>query len=92
MTKILPTDGRVVLFTPSRLTGDGRFAHIDDRKPLAAMCRKQRPSRSMAISAPGCPTRSGWPRSTRIRKPSDKSCRFTDDRADKKNRDKVATF
>ena len=37
MTKILPTDGRVVLFTPSRLTGDGRFAHSDGRKPLAAI-------------------------------------------------------
>ena len=37
MTKILPTVGRVVLFTPSRLTGDGRFAHIDGRKPLAAI-------------------------------------------------------
>jgi hypothetical protein len=31
MTKIVPTVGRVVLFTPSRLTGDGRFAHIDSR-------------------------------------------------------------
>jgi hypothetical protein len=37
MTKILPTAGCVVLFTPSRLTGDGRFAHIDGRKPLAAI-------------------------------------------------------
>jgi hypothetical protein len=37
MTKILPTVGRAVLFTPSRLTGDGRFAHIDGRKPLAAI-------------------------------------------------------
>ena len=37
MTKIFPTVGRVVLFTPSRLTGDGRFAHIDGRKPLAAI-------------------------------------------------------
>ena len=37
MTKILPTVGRVVLFAPSRLTGDGRFAHIDGRKPLAAI-------------------------------------------------------
>ena len=37
MTKILPTAGRVVLFTPSRLTGDGRFAHIDGRKPRAAI-------------------------------------------------------
>lgn len=37
MTKILPTVGRVVWFTPSRLTGDGRFAHIDGRKPLAAI-------------------------------------------------------
>jgi hypothetical protein len=35
MTKILPTIGRVVLFTPSRLTGDYGFAHIDSRKPLA---------------------------------------------------------
>ena len=34
---ILPTVGRVVLFTPSRLTGDGCFAHIDSRKPLAAI-------------------------------------------------------
>jgi hypothetical protein len=34
---IPPTIGRVVLFTPSRLTGDGRFAHIDGRKPLAAI-------------------------------------------------------
>ena len=37
MIKIRPTVGRVVLFTPSRLTGDGRFAHIDGRKPLAAI-------------------------------------------------------
>jgi hypothetical protein len=37
MTKIFPTVGRVVWFTPSRLTGDGRFAHIDGRKPLAAI-------------------------------------------------------
>jgi hypothetical protein len=37
MTKIAPTVGRVVLFTPSRLTGDGRFAHSDCRKPLAAI-------------------------------------------------------
>ena len=37
MTKILPTVGRVVLFTPSRLTGDYGFAHIDSRKPLAAI-------------------------------------------------------
>ena len=37
MTKILPTVGRVVWFTPSRLTRDGRFAHIDGRKPLAAI-------------------------------------------------------
>jgi hypothetical protein len=37
MTKIVPTVGRVVLFTPSRLTGDGRFAYIDGRKPLAAI-------------------------------------------------------
>jgi hypothetical protein len=37
MTKILPTVGRVVWFTPSRLAGDGRFAHIDGRKPLAAI-------------------------------------------------------
>ena len=37
MTKILPTVGRVVWFTPSRLTGDGRFALIDGRKPLAAI-------------------------------------------------------
>ena len=37
MIKIIPTVGRVVLFTPSRLTGDGRFAHIDGRKPLAAI-------------------------------------------------------
>jgi hypothetical protein len=37
MTKILPTVGRIVLFTPSRLTGDGRFAHIDGGKPLAAI-------------------------------------------------------
>ena len=37
MTKILPTVGRVVWFMPSRLTGDGRFAHIDGRKPLAAI-------------------------------------------------------
>jgi len=37
MTKILPTVGRVVLFTPSRLTGDGRFSHMDGRKPLAAI-------------------------------------------------------
>jgi hypothetical protein len=37
MTKILPTVGRVVLFTPSCLTGDGRFAHTGGRKPLAAI-------------------------------------------------------
>jgi hypothetical protein len=37
MTKILPTVGRVVLFTPYRLSGDGRFAHIDGEKPLAAI-------------------------------------------------------
>ena len=37
MTEILPTVGRVIWFTPSRLTGDGRFAHIDGRKPLAAI-------------------------------------------------------
>ena len=27
----------VVWFSPSRPTGDGRFAHIDGRKPLAAI-------------------------------------------------------
>ena len=37
MTKILPTVGRVVWFTPSRLTGDYGFTHIDSRKPLAAL-------------------------------------------------------
>lgn len=37
MTKILPTVGRVVWFTPSRLTGDYGFTHIDGRKPLAAL-------------------------------------------------------
>jgi hypothetical protein len=37
MTKILPTVGRVVWFTPSRLYGDGLFTHIDSRKPLAAI-------------------------------------------------------
>ena len=37
MTKILTTVGRVVWFSPSRLTGDGRFAHIDGRKPLAPL-------------------------------------------------------
>ena len=37
MTKIVPTVGRVVGFTPSRLTGDYGFAHIDSRKPLAAI-------------------------------------------------------
>jgi hypothetical protein len=37
MTKILPTVGRVVWFSPSRLAGDDRFAHIDGRKPLAAI-------------------------------------------------------
>jgi hypothetical protein len=38
MTKIiLPTIGRVVWFTPSRLTGDYYFTHIDSRKPLAAI-------------------------------------------------------
>jgi hypothetical protein len=26
-----------VWFTPSRLTGDGRFAHIEGQKPLAAI-------------------------------------------------------
>jgi hypothetical protein len=39
MTKIVPTVGRVVWFTPSRLTGDYGFAHIDSRKPLAAIWR-----------------------------------------------------
>ena len=37
MTEILPTVGRVVWFTPSRLYGDGLFTHIDSRKPLAAI-------------------------------------------------------
>ena len=37
MTEILPTVGRVVWFTPSRITCDGFFAHIDGRKPLAAI-------------------------------------------------------
>ena len=37
MTKILTTVGRVVCFTPSRLTGDRRFAHIDGLKSLAAI-------------------------------------------------------
>ena len=37
MTKNLPTVGRVVWFTPSRLTGDYGFTHIDSRKPLAAI-------------------------------------------------------
>ena len=37
MTKIASTVGRVVWFTPSTLTGDGRFAHVDSRKPLAAI-------------------------------------------------------
>jgi hypothetical protein len=37
MTKIFPTVGRVVWFTPSRLTGDFGFTHIDSRKPLAAI-------------------------------------------------------
>jgi hypothetical protein len=37
MTKIIPTIGRVDWFTPLRLAGDGRFAHIDGRKPLAAI-------------------------------------------------------
>ena len=37
MTKILPTVGRVMWFTPSRLYGDGLFTHIDGRKPLAAI-------------------------------------------------------
>src|SRR5690242_18751031 len=37
MTKILPTVGRVVWFTSSRLYGDGLFTHIDSRKPLAAI-------------------------------------------------------
>ena len=37
MTKILPTIGRVVWFTPSRLTGDYGFTHLDGRKPLAAI-------------------------------------------------------
>jgi len=37
MTKIFPTVGRVVWFTPSRLYGDGLFTHIDSRKPLAAI-------------------------------------------------------
>ena len=37
MTKIFPTVGRVVWFTPSRITCDGFFAHIDGRKPLAAI-------------------------------------------------------
>jgi hypothetical protein len=37
MTKILPTVGRVVWFTPSRLSGGYGFTHIDGRKPLAAI-------------------------------------------------------
>ena len=38
MTKILPIVGRVVWFTPSKLTGDDKgFTHIDGRKPLAAI-------------------------------------------------------
>jgi hypothetical protein len=37
MTKILPIVGRVVWFTPSKLTGDDGFTHIDGRKPLAAI-------------------------------------------------------
>ena len=37
MTKILPTVGRVVWFTPSRPTGDYGFTHIDSRNPLAAI-------------------------------------------------------
>jgi hypothetical protein len=37
MTKIPPTIGRVIWFTPSRLTGDYGFTHIDSRKPLAAI-------------------------------------------------------
>jgi hypothetical protein len=37
MTKILPTVGRVVWCTPSRLTGDYGFTHIDGCKPLAAI-------------------------------------------------------
>jgi len=37
MTKIVPTVGRGVWFTPSRLTGDHGFTHIDSRKPLAAI-------------------------------------------------------
>ena len=37
MTKILPTIGRVVWFTPFRLYGDGLFTQIDSRKPLAAI-------------------------------------------------------
>ena len=37
MTNILPTVGRVVWFTPSRLTGDYGFTHIDSRKPLDAI-------------------------------------------------------
>jgi hypothetical protein len=32
MTEILPTVGRLVLFTPFRLNGDGRLAHIDARR------------------------------------------------------------
>ena len=36
MTKILPTVGRMG-FTPSRLAGDGFFAHIAGRKPFAAI-------------------------------------------------------
>jgi hypothetical protein len=35
--QIAPTVGRVLWFSPSRLTGDGRFAHIDGGKPLAAI-------------------------------------------------------
>jgi hypothetical protein len=91
MTSIPPTVGRVVWFTPSRLTGDYGFTHIDSRKPLAAIVshvfsdelvnlavflatafptaepassssRRARPSPNTAISASGCPTRSGRPR------------------------------
>jgi hypothetical protein len=37
MTKILPTVGRVVWFTPSRLTGDYGFTHISTT--TAERCR-----------------------------------------------------
>ena len=75
MTKILPTVGRAVLFTPSRLTGDGRFAHIDGRKPLAAIVAHVRSVRGSwpAVTAGKSPAVTGLSPRDRHRK---ENCRL----------------